>query len=86
MAILRAIRGQNPGQVFSLDMEATVLGRHPECDIVLEVGAVSRQHARILQINGDFYLEDMNSRNGTFLNDKRLEGRQKLSEDRKSVV
>lgn len=81
MAILRAIRGQNPGQVFSLDMEATVLGRHPECDIVLEVGAVSRQHARILQINGDFYLEDMNSRNGTFLNDKRLEGRQKLSED-----
>jgi hypothetical protein len=81
MAVLRAVRGQNPGQVFPLETEVCVLGRHPECDIVLEVGAVSRQHARILKINGDFYLEDMNSRNGTFLNDHRLEGRRKLSEN-----
>ncbi len=81
MAVLQAVRGPNPGQVFSLDSESSVLGRHPECDIVLEVGAVSRQHARVLRIDDVYFLEDLNSRNGTFLNEARIEGRQKLSEN-----
>jgi serine phosphatase RsbU (regulator of sigma subunit)/pSer/pThr/pTyr-binding forkhead associated (FHA) protein len=44
------------------------LGRHPTCDIVLESGAVSRQHARLLKIDGQFFIEDLHSRNGTLLN------------------
>lgn len=80
MASLRVLKGMNPGQVFPLESESVVLGRHPGCDIVLEVGAVSRQHARILQLDGSFYVEDLNSRNGTFVNDERVEGRCKLAD------
>jgi serine phosphatase RsbU (regulator of sigma subunit) len=58
-----------------------VLGRHPSCDVVLEVGAVSRQHARIVRIDDNYFVEDLGSRNGTFLNDQRVEGRQKLAEN-----
>lgn len=81
MAVLRALKGLNPGQLFALDSESTILGRHPECDIVLEVGAVSRQHARIVRVEDDYFVEDLNSRNGTFLNGRLLQGRQLLAEN-----
>ena len=81
MAILRALKGLNPGQLFPLEGGVAVLGRNPDCDIVLEVGAVSRQHARILNVEGEYYVEDLNSRNGTFVNEQRVVGRQRLRED-----
>ncbi|MFH1264163.1 MAG: SpoIIE family protein phosphatase [Planctomycetota bacterium] len=81
MAVLRAIKGLNPGQLFPLDRDSIVMGRHPECDMVLEIGAVSRQHARILRIDEEFYVEDLNSRNGTFVNNQAVTGTQKLAED-----
>ena len=46
MALLRAMNGVNPGKLFPVG-DSAVLGRHPDCGIVLDVGAVSRQHARI---------------------------------------
>ncbi len=57
------------------------MGRNPDCDIVLDVGAVSRQHARITNIDGQFYVEDQGSRNGTFLNGNLVTGRQLLEEN-----
>ncbi len=70
MAVLRTVQGSTPGQLIPLEGTIFVLGRHPECDIVLESGAVSRQHAKIVQYEGRFFLEDLHSRNGTFLNGK----------------
>lgn len=81
MAVLRALQGLNPGQLFPLEGASVVLGRHPACDIVLESASVSRQHARILSVEGDFYLEDLHSRNGTFLNGKPVSQRQLLGEN-----
>lgn len=80
MAILRAIRGLNPGQLFPLESQVAILGRHPDCDIVLDVKAVSRQHVRILRIDGGYFVEDLHSRNGTFLNEKQVQGRQPLAD------
>ncbi len=51
----------------------TVLGRHPECQVVVEDLAVSRQHARITSRNGKFLLEDLKSRNGTHLNRRMIQ-------------
>lgn len=68
MAFLTAISGSGFGKRFDLDKREIVLGRHPECDVTIEVGAVSRQHARIQQQQDAFELEDLESRNGTFLN------------------
>jgi serine phosphatase RsbU (regulator of sigma subunit) len=79
MAFLRMLKGPDPGHVYRLG-ESNVLGRHPECDIVLEVGAISRQHAKITQAGDDYLVEDLNSRNGTYVNGSRVEGQYKLSE------
>lgn len=80
MAVLRTLKGSTPGQLLRLS-ESSVLGRQPDCDIVLDAGAVSRQHARIVRSGADYFVEDLQSRNGTFVNGVRVEGRQKLSEN-----
>ena len=81
MAILRTLKGANPGQLFALDGEVAILGRHPECDIVLEAPAVSRQHARIVRQDGNFFVEDLSSRNGTYLNGQLVTERRQLAEN-----
>ena len=80
MAVLRVLQGPTQGKIYSLERDTMVLGRHPNCDIVLEVGAVSREHARVVKVDENFFLEDLKSRNGTFLNNEQLEGRRKLNE------
>jgi len=81
MAVLRAVKGMNPGQLYSLKEDCTILGRHPDCDIVLEVGAVSRQHAQIVKEGGRFFVEDLRSRNGTFVNNVQISGRKAIDEN-----
>jgi serine phosphatase RsbU (regulator of sigma subunit)/pSer/pThr/pTyr-binding forkhead associated (FHA) protein len=80
-ASLRMIKGPQEGAKFHLDGEKCILGRHPECDIVLEVGAVSRQHAQVLRVGEEYFVEDLKSRNGTFVNDTQIAGRQKLHQN-----
>ena len=78
MAVLRVLRGATPGTEYELEGERTVLGRHPNCHVVFDNGAVSRHHAQILESHGSYYLEDLRSRNGTQLNGETLEGRTEL--------
>jgi pSer/pThr/pTyr-binding forkhead associated (FHA) protein len=60
-------------QRFDLKKGTNVIGRNPECDIVFSVSAVSREHARIMWRNNQFFLEDLKSRNLTILNDVKVE-------------
>jgi hypothetical protein len=48
------------------------LGRKPGCDIVLDNLAVSGEHANIFTIGGDSFIQDLNSTNGTFINNKKI--------------
>jgi hypothetical protein len=64
--------GPNPGMVFDLAKEVTLLGRDVTNDIVLGDPEVSRQHARLTQTPAGFILEDLGSTNGTFVNGERL--------------
>ena len=70
--------GPAMGQKFELNRPKMVMGRHPDCEIKIDAGAVSRQHAQIIIADDNFYVEDLQSRNGTFVNDKRIDGRQIL--------
>lgn len=64
--------GPNPGTEFELTQRETVLGRRAGNDIVIAFPAISSQHARIT-VEGKFYfLEDLNSSNGTYLNGQRI--------------
>jgi FHA domain len=49
-----------------------VMGRAPECELELEDTFVSQQHARLFARNDSWYVEDLGSTNGTFVNDQRL--------------
>ncbi len=80
MAFLKVIRGAIPGQILELYGERMVMGRHPNCQIVLDNAAVSRHHAQILESHGHFYLEDLRSRNHTYLNGTRVEGRAEIQD------
>jgi phosphoserine phosphatase RsbU/P len=68
MAYLDALSGTASGKRYELDRIETIMGRHPDCHVVLDSGAVSRQHAKIVREGKLFLLEDLKSRNGTFVN------------------
>ncbi|QDT99084.1 SpoIIE family protein phosphatase [Gimesia aquarii] len=71
---------------YSLSGEQTVLGRHPECQIQLDSNMVSRRHAQVIGEGDQFFVEDLGSGNGTFVNGKKIEGRTQLEhEDRLKV-
>lgn len=80
MALLQVIRGGVEGTQYPLEEEQVVLGRHPSCHVVLQSGVVSRRHAQILESHGSYYVEDLRSRNGTFVNEKMISGRHELEE------
>jgi ABC transport system ATP-binding/permease protein len=44
------------------------IGRAPDCDVCLDYPMISAHHARITEQNGAYFLEDLNSRNGTAIN------------------
>ncbi len=80
MAVLKVLNGDDAEKSLKLHGERSVLGRHPNCQVVLENVAVSRHHAQILESHGTFYLEDLRSRNGTYLNGQAVEGRVQLND------
>jgi serine phosphatase RsbU (regulator of sigma subunit) len=80
MPYLDAITGPAMGRRYPLENSQYILGRHPECDIVLESGSVSRQHARISKSGPSFVLEDLKSRNGSFVNGRLINEPTKLLE------
>jgi pSer/pThr/pTyr-binding forkhead associated (FHA) protein len=49
-----------------------IIGRHTHCDLAIMDEALSAQHARISHHHGQWWLEDLNSTNGTFLNESKL--------------
>ena len=48
------------------------IGRRPGCDILLDNLSVSGNHASIFTIGEDSFIQDLNSTNGTFINNKRI--------------
>ena len=71
-------KGDGRGRVEPIDGERTVMGRHPNCEIVLDEIAVSRQHAQIVRQDESCFIEDLRSRNKTFLNGEEVKGQAPL--------
>lgn len=68
--------GSASGEKHPLGNEPVIIGRSPEkCRVVLPANAVSREHARIVPSNGQYFVEDLQSRNKTYVNNKVVEGR-----------
>jgi serine phosphatase RsbU (regulator of sigma subunit) len=72
MAYLMSENSAGQSKQLPLDKKEMAIGRHPDCHIVIEDSSVSRFHSQISFDGHDFFLEDLDSRNGTYLNDSRL--------------
>ena len=83
MPALQILKGANEGSIISLDGDKFILGRNPDCGIVIPVTSVSREHAQILRIQNRFYIEDKQSRNGTFVNNQAISTRTLLKHNDK---
>jgi hypothetical protein len=69
---LIAEEGLTKGMIFRLESRLTI-GRGEENDIRLNHSTVSRQHTLVFMQNGQAFVQDMESRNGTYLNGERVE-------------
>src|SRR5690349_19961572 len=70
------------GRVYALTHAEILIGRSKTNDIVLSDDlSVSRKHARIVHENSRYYIEDLNSSNGTAINGKEIKGRTVLEPD-----
>jgi hypothetical protein len=75
--ILELISGAT-GNSFDLT-GPTPIGRSPENGLVLDDSTVSTFHARLQPEGGHWFIEDLASRNGTFVNGRRVDGRRRLN-------
>lgn len=70
------LAGPDPPIMLALDWtgqpEELLIGRHPSCDIVLCEPTVSRRHARLRFRDGTWILQDLDSTNGTRINNVRV--------------
>ncbi|HIE0670728.1 TPA: FHA domain-containing protein [Acinetobacter nosocomialis] len=74
---LQAITGEFTGQEISIDRDMLV-GRHQEADLLLQAAEISRRHAALLLKDQLLWVQDLNSSNGTFINDIRIEQEKQL--------
>ena len=63
-----------------------VIGKSANVDVQMDRRNISRQHCRVFQQEGQWFVEDMGSRNGTWLNNYRLEKPQSLFEGHQIVL
>jgi two-component system, cell cycle response regulator len=79
-AVLLRMDGVQAGQIVGLEQWPFTVGRHPTNQLRVDEDSISRFHARVVRIGEDFVVEDLGSRNGTFVAGKRIT-RAKLEHD-----
>jgi pSer/pThr/pTyr-binding forkhead associated (FHA) protein len=77
--ILGAPRSYEPdSDSIVIDQFPFVIGRHNSCDFRLDMPQISRWHCRFLDTGTEVEIQDLDSRNGTFLNNLRVQAPQRI--------
>lgn len=66
------VDGMVAGQRIMIDKDEVLLGRSGVCDVQFHDPKVSRQHALLRFYNNEYYIQDMQSTGGTYVNEKRV--------------
>ncbi len=72
---LAAISGKLKGTIFTINEDAFVIGRETAANVCIADASVSRRHTRIEMQDGAFVITDLESLNGTFVNDLPIKSR-----------
>src|SRR4051812_29648482 len=74
MPQIRVKNGKQKGKVLSLNgQERLLIGRDNSCGLQILDQGVSREHAEIFRVGEMVFIRDLGSRNGSFVNDERIE-------------
>lgn len=73
LGLLVIKRGPNAGSRFVVADDVSSIGRHPDSDLFLDDVTVSRRHAEIRKEGDHYWLRDVGSLNGTYLNRERID-------------
>jgi len=65
--------GGRVGESFALDGDRMTIGRRPDADIFLDDVTVSRDHALLVHRSDEWFLDDLGSLNGTYVNRHRID-------------
>jgi pSer/pThr/pTyr-binding forkhead associated (FHA) protein len=71
---LKVLQGASANQEIAVPVAKFLVGRGEECHLRPKSPAISRHHCAILTANGQASVKDLGSKNGTFVNEKRIEG------------
>ena len=71
---LKVLQGASANQEIAIPVAKFLVGRGEECHLRPKSPAISRHHCAILTANGQASVKDLGSKNGTFVNEKRIEG------------
>ncbi len=80
--VLTQMAGLEAGRVCSIHALVNTLGRDPDCTHPFDEASLSHIHARILREGGGYMVEDSGSRNGVFVNERRITREKLLDGDR----
>jgi two-component system cell cycle response regulator len=79
-AALLVVGGDLNGTIFDIVQSEVTAGRNPDNTIPLEFNGISRYHFKVLSKDGyTHFVQDAGSRNGTFVNNKKIEGQVQLN-------
>lgn len=79
---LTAISGRLKGSVFSIEVLPVVIGRETTATLCIADASVSRRHSQIERTDDQFFLQDLDSLNGTFVNEIPIKRRELQHGDR----
>lgn len=77
---LAVVDGSMRGITVPLGDNGVLIGRNPECTLVLSDDFASGRHARVYQQDGHWFIDDLGSTNGTFIRNERISEHVPLSE------
>lgn len=78
-------QGPKAGARYALDADTVTLGRHPDSDIFLDDITVSRRHAEVRREGARYWVRDVGSLNGTYVNRERADDRELVDGDELQV-
>ena len=72
------LTGEHVERVYELSDEQVIIGRRDDCAVCLPGNTISRRHAQIRLLDGQYFIADLGSTNGILLNGEALVGEEQL--------
>lgn len=73
-------KGPRAGEKIDLSNLPITIGRQESAEVRIDVESISRKHVRISRADSGYQIEDLDSRNGTYLNEERIQNPRRIAD------